>query len=132
MLTSTLDSSAGTGFVTLTPWQQRKTSELSINGVLATINAKGMAIADATVAAFNMPGIPGLGTVGGFDFRLQDYLAGDLNTFVDYANKLIAAANGDPRITHAYTTYSPNYPMIKLDIDRKRWLPSGSTCQIFS
>ncbi|TKB11583.1 efflux RND transporter permease subunit [Desulforhopalus sp. IMCC35007] len=120
MLTSTLDSSAGTGFVTLTPWQQRKTPELSINGVLAAINAKGMAIADATVAAFNMPGIPGLGTVGGFDFRLQDYLAGDLNTFVDYANKLIAAANGDPRITHAYTTYSPNYPMIKLDIDRKK------------
>jgi hydrophobe/amphiphile efflux-1 (HAE1) family protein len=120
MLTSTLDSSAGAGFVTLTPWQQRKTPGLSINGVIAAINQKGMAITDATVAAFNMPGIPGLGTVGGFDFRLQDYLAGDLNTFVDYANKLIAAANGDPRIARSYTTYSPNYPMIKLDIDRKK------------
>ena len=29
----------------------------------------------------------------GFDFRLQDYLAGDLNTFVGHANNLIAEAN---------------------------------------
>ena len=37
-----------------------------------------------------MPGIPGLGTVGGFDMRLQDYMPGDINTFVNHANKLIA------------------------------------------
>lgn len=120
MLTGTLDSSAGTGFVTLAPWAERTSPELSIDGIIRAVNVRAAAISDANVAAFNMPGIPGLGTVGGFDFRLQDYLAGDLNTFVDYSNKIIAAANKDERISGAYTTYSPNYPMIHLDIDRKK------------
>jgi len=120
MLAGTLDSSAGAGFVTLAPWDERQTPELSIDAILRTVNTKAASITDANVAAFNMPGIPGLGTVGGFDFRLQDYLAGDLNTFVDHSDKLIAAANADPRIARAYTTYSPNYPMIRLDIDRKK------------
>jgi len=70
--------------------------------------------------AFNLPGIPGLGTVGGFDFRLQDNLAGDLNTFLGYAYNLIGAANQDPRIGSAYTTYAVNYPMLFIDIDRKK------------
>lgn len=120
MLSGTLDSSAGGGFITLSPWEERETPELSIDAIIQTVNIKASTISDANVAAFNMPGIPGLGTVGGFDFRLQDYLSGDLNTFVDYSNKLIAAANADPRIGRAYTTYSPNYPMIRLDIDRKK------------
>ena len=81
---------------------------------------KGAAIADAKVIAFNLPGIPGIGAVGGFDFRLQDYLSGDLNTFVTYAQQLIGAANKDPRIGAAYTTYAPNYPFINIDIDRKK------------
>lgn len=125
MLAGTLDSSAGAGFVTLTPWDERQTPELSIDAILRNVNMKAAAITDANIAAFNMPGIPGLGTVGGFDFRLQDYLAGDLNTFVDHSNNLIAAANADPRISRAYTTYSPNYPMIRLDIDRKKTAALG-------
>jgi len=120
MLAGTLDSSAGAGFVTLTPWEERQTPDLSIDAIIQSVNMKASVIYDANVAAFNMPGIPGLGTVGGFDFRLQDYLSGDLNTFVDHSNNLIAAANADPRIGRAYTTYSPNYPMIRLDIDRKK------------
>ncbi len=120
MLSSTLDTSAGAGFVTLSPWEERTGPELSIDAIIKTVNMKGAAIIDANIAAFNMPGIPGLGTVGGFDFRLQDYTAGDLNTFVEYAYKLIAAANNDPRIARAYTTYAPNYPMLYIDIDRKK------------
>lgn len=120
MLTSTLDTSAGAGFVTLKPWDERQTEELSIYGILKAINMRGQAITDANVAAFNLPGIPGLGTVGGFDFRLQDYMAGDLNTFVNYSNQIIAAANQDPRIGMAYTSYNPSYPMVKIDVDRKK------------
>ncbi|BHH85392.1 efflux RND transporter permease subunit [Desulforhopalus sp. 52FAK] len=120
MLAGTLDSSAGAGFVTLSPWEERQTPDLSIDAIIQSVNIKASVIYDANVAAFNMPGIPGLGTVGGFDFRLQDYLSGDLNTFVDHSNNLIAAANADPRIGRAYTTYSPNYPMVRLDIDRKK------------
>ena len=120
MLSSTLDSSAGAGFVSLTPWQERRDPAQTIESIISQVNQKGAAIGDANVVAFNLPGIPGIGAVGGFDFRLQDYLSGDLNTFVDYANKVIAAANQDPRIAMAYTTYAPNYPFVRIDIDRRK------------
>ncbi len=120
LLSSTLDSSAGAGFVSLTPWEERQSPDLSVGAIITAVNVRGQGITDANVAAFNLPGIPGLGTVGGFDLRLQDYLSGDLNTFVGYTYKLIAAANNDPRIARAYTTYAPNYPMIYVDVDRKK------------
>ena len=120
MLSGTLDSSAGAGFVSLEPWEKRTSPEKSIDAIINTFNSKGAAIVDASVVAFNLPGIPGMGSVGGFDFRLQDYLGGDLTTFVNYAYQLIAEANKDPRISMAYTTYAPNYPFIAIDIDRKK------------
>lgn len=125
LLSSTLDSSAGGGFVSLTPWEERQTPKLSAESIIRQVNRKGAAIGDARVVAFNLPGIPGLGTVGGFDFRLQDYLAGDLDTFVNYAYTLIAEANKDPRIAMAYTVYAPNYPFISIDIDRKKTAALG-------
>ncbi len=120
ILTGTLDSSAGVGFVTLKHWRERKAPELTVQAIIGAVNKIGGGIGEAKVAAFNLPGIPGLGSVGGFDLRLQDYLAGDINTFVGYAGKLIAAANKDPRVGMAYTTYAPNYPMLSVDIDRKK------------
>jgi len=118
LLTATLDSSAGAGFVTLDHWDERQAPGLSADAIISEVNKRCAKIGEARVAAFNLPGIPGLGTVGGFDMRLQDYMAGDINTFVNHANKLIAEANKDPRIGMAYTTYAPNYPMLKVDIDR--------------
>ena len=78
-LSGTLDSSAGAGFISLQPWEQRDTPELGIDAIIRTVNTRGAAIVDARVAAFNLPGIPGIGSVGGFDFRLQDYL-GEIST----------------------------------------------------
>ncbi|MBU1056794.1 MAG: efflux RND transporter permease subunit [Proteobacteria bacterium] len=125
ILSSTLDSSAGAGFISLTPWEERKTPELQIGSIIKAIKRKGQAITDANVGAFNIPGIPGLGSVGGFDFRMQDHASGDLTTFVSYAEQLIAAANKDPRIGMAYTSYAPNYPMLSIEVDRKKTAALG-------
>ena len=120
VLSATLDSSSGVGFVTLEPWDERQSPEQTVRSIIKQVNKMGAAISEARVVAFNLPGIPGLGTVGGFDLRLQDYLAGDIDTFVAHTNKLIAEANKDPRIAMAYTTYAPNYPILTIDIDRKK------------
>ncbi len=120
IITSTLDGSAGVLFVTLAPWEERRDPEQSVDGIIRQIFARSAAVTDASVVAFNLPGIPGLGSVGGFDFRLQDYLARDIDTFTRYAQKLIAEANADPRIGQAFTTYNASYPMYALDIDRKK------------
>ncbi len=120
ILSSTLDASAGAGFISLTPWTERTEKGMEAADIIKTINMKAQSIGDANVAAFNLPGIPGLGTVGGFDFRYQDYLAGDIDTFIDRANAIIAAANQDPSIGMAYTSYATNYPMLNIEINRKK------------
>ena len=120
LVTSSLDGSAGTMFITLDHWDERRAPGLDVESIIKQTFAKTAHISDASVAAFNMPGISGLGSVGGFDFRLQDYLSGDMDTFMYYAQQVIKEANADPRIGRAFTTYNPSYPMYAIEIDRKK------------
>ena len=120
IITSSLDGSAIAMFVSLKDWDLRTTQESSVFGIIQKIKEKTSVIDDAIVAAFNMPGIPGVGNVGGFDFRLQDYLSGDLSTFENYANEMIKGAFRDPRIAYAFTTFATNYPMYDIVIDREK------------
>ena len=119
-IASTLDGSAATMFITLDHWDKRTEKGLDVDSIIKQVFVKTAHIADANVFAFNLPGISGLGSVGGFDFRLQDYLSGDMNTFMHYAEEIIKAANADPRIERAFTTYNPSYPMFSIEIDRKK------------
>jgi hydrophobe/amphiphile efflux-1 (HAE1) family protein len=120
LITSAMDSSALAMFVSLKDWDERTTKENSIDGIINQIKQKTAVVSDANIAAFNMPGIPGVGSVGGFDFRLQDYLSGDLKTFQLYANKVIKAAFEDPRIAYAFTTFETNYPMYDVEVNREK------------
>jgi hydrophobe/amphiphile efflux-1 (HAE1) family protein len=120
MVTSALDSAAVTFFVSLKDWKQREYKGGDVESVIKKINAKMADITEAKTVAFNLPGIPGIGAVGGFDFRLQDYLSGDIDTFKHYADLIIQEANKDPRISHAYTIFSTNYPMYDVKVDREK------------
>jgi hydrophobe/amphiphile efflux-1 (HAE1) family protein len=120
LVTSSLDSSSIAMFVSFKDWSQRLTPQQSVNGIIKRIMAKTSSISEANIAAFNLPGIPGVGSVGGFDFRLQDYLSGDLEMFKHYADEVIKEANKDPRISHAFTTFATNYPMYDIKIDREK------------
>ena len=120
IITSSLDSSAIAMYVSLKDWKERTTQESSVFGVIEQIKQKTAAITDANIAAFNLPGIPGVGNVGGFDFRLQDYLSADLETFEHYTNEMIKEAFKDPRIAYAFTTFATNYPMYDIKIDREK------------
>ena len=120
IITSSIDGSALAMFVSLKDWSERTTKESSVFGIIGQIKQKTASISEANIAAFNMPGIPGVGNVGGFDFRLQDYLSGDLETFEHYANEMIKAAFEDPRIAYAFTTFATNYPMYDVEIDRSK------------
>ncbi len=120
IVTSAMDGSALAMFVSLTDWSKRTTKENSVFGIIQQIKQKTSVINEANIAAFNMPGIPGIGNVGGFDFRLQDYLSGDLDTFEHYAQQMIQEAFGDPRIAYAFTTFATDYPIYDIKINREK------------
>ena len=120
IITSTLDGSAGMMFVTLDHWDLRTGDGMDVESIIKKVFVLTAGISDANVAAFNMPGISGLGSVGGFDFRVQDYLSGSMDMFMSYTREIIKQANADPRIGRAFTTYNPAYPMYSIEVDRKK------------
>ncbi|MDQ7061467.1 MAG: efflux RND transporter permease subunit [Sulfurimonas sp.] len=120
IITSAMDGSSLAMFVSLKDWSERTTKQTSVFGIIGQIKQKTATISEAKIAAFNMPGIPGVGNVGGFDFRLQDYLSGDINTFEAYAKQVIGEAFKDPRIAYAFTSFATDYPMYDIDINREK------------
>ncbi|MBU1658412.1 efflux RND transporter permease subunit [bacterium] len=120
IITGSLDGSGVAMFVSLKDWSQRTAKEDSIESIIGQIIQNSSLVSEANIIAFNLPGISGIGSVGGFDFRLQDYLSGDLDTFQFYANEIIKEAFKDPRIAYAFTTFATDYPMYDIEIDREK------------
>ena len=120
IITGSLDPASGVSFITFKPWEQRDDKTENVDAVIRQIFKKTADISDAKVFAFNLPGIPGLGVAGGFDFRVQDFMASDIEQFQFYVGELIAAANNDPRIGAAYTTFNSSNPMYQIDFNREK------------
>jgi multidrug efflux pump len=87
----------GLGIVVLKPWDERDTPETRVEGILGQARARLAALPEAAVTAFNPPSIPGLGTTGGFDFRLQGTGGQSPEELAATARGLIIAANRQPR-----------------------------------
>ena len=120
IITGSLDPGSGITFITLKHWDERDAKTENVNAIIRQIMQKTASISDAKIFAFNLPGIPGLGIAGGFDFRVQDLMASDIKQFEYYVSELIKAANQDPRIALAYTTFSASNPMYYIDFNREK------------
>ena len=84
-------SNAGTMFVGLKNWDERTTPDLSINALINKTFGIGAKVApEAQVVAFNMPALPGLGNVGGWQMELQD-LSGHTDEELNEVSQKIVA-----------------------------------------
>lgn len=119
--TSAAKSSAGTLFVGLKDWGERKAPNLSVNALIGNIFRMGaMHYPEASVIAFNPPSLPGLGNVGGFSLQLQDMSGHTDEELNAVAQKIVAAANQRPDLKGVYTTFRINSPRYNFDIDREK------------
>lgn len=120
-ITGALDTSATTIFTVLDDWDDRTTPETSVNGIISAITTKSAKeIKNASVRAFNMPAIPGISAVGGFEFKIQNLQGMPKKEFESYAREFIEKLNKDKRIMMAYTTYNSTYPQYFVDINRDK------------
>lgn len=108
----------GMSIVQLEPWAKRSDASLSAGALTKRISQRLSDIAGATITAFAPPAIPGLGAGGGFEFTLQDYAGNGPSALAQTARGLIQKANQDPRLARVFTTYSPDVPQVRLNIDR--------------
>jgi multidrug efflux pump len=116
----TNSSNAGIIFVTLKPFEQRTTADLSGGAIAMQLNQKFGAIQDAFIAMFPPPPIQGLGTTGGFKMQLEDK-AGLGYVALDGAKQaFLAKAAAAPELAGVYTNYQINVPQLYADLDRAK------------
>lgn len=118
---------AGFSLVVFEPWDERTTPELHQNGILKRLQQQFFEIEEATVYAFPMPSLPGVGMTGGFTYMLQDREGGGLDQLQMVANDLLASANQDPSISGARTTFRASVPQLFVDIDREQVKRTGTS-----
>jgi hydrophobe/amphiphile efflux-1 (HAE1) family protein len=104
----------------LKPFGKRPGAANSVQAVIGKVFAMGAQIKGASVIAFNLPPIIGLSTNGGFTYELENVQSASEQKFNSVLKALIVAANGDPKLSHVFSTYSANTPSIYLDIDRAK------------
>lgn len=110
----------GFGIAILKPWDERPGARLHVNAIVKEVQGRLAAIAEANTFAFTPPAIIGLGTTGGFDFRLLAKEGQSPQELFGVAMSLMMAANQNPVLSRVFTTYTANTPQIFLNVDRTR------------
>ena len=113
-------SSAGIVFVTLKPFEDRRSSDLSGFAISQKLQKKYAGLQDAFIAIFPPPPVQGLGTIGGFKLQVED--RGDLGyEALDAAMKqVVAKARKTPELAGIFSSYEINVPQLYADLDRTK------------
>jgi len=112
-------------FVTLKPWDDRKSRDEQFQQIKQNINRELSKIPEGIAFSFSPPAIPGVGTSGGFTFVLEDRAGNDVQFLADNLNKFLAAARKRPEIANVSTTFLPSVPQQFVDVDRDKVIKQG-------
>ena len=113
-------SNMGAIFAVLASFKERAAQGLDSGRILAAARHKVAKIQDARILLFPPPPVRGIGTAGGFRMMVQDRGGRGSTALEQATRKLITAANAEPGITSAFTTFNTAKPQLFADIDRTK------------
>ena len=116
----TNSSNAGIVFVTLKPFEERESPELSGGALAMQLNEKFAAIEDAFIAMFQPPPVMGLGTIGGFKLQIEDRTGQGYRALDEATKAFLAEASQAPELAGLFTSYQVNVPQLLADVDRTK------------
>jgi HAE1 family hydrophobic/amphiphilic exporter-1 len=112
-------------WVTLKPWDERKSQTEQFQAIKARLNQELSRLPAGTVFSFSPPAIPGVGSAGGFQFVLEDRAGKDVQFLANNLNKFLEAARKRPEIGAISTTFLPSVPQQFVQVDREKALKQG-------
>ncbi|WNG43906.1 multidrug efflux RND transporter permease subunit [Archangium minus] len=111
----------GVLFVNLSPWDKREEAEQSVAGLVNRLRGPFAAIPGARVLAFQPPTIRGVGSVGGFEFVLEDQEGNHTLEELSAATQQLAArANQSPELRSVFSSFTANTPLLNVSVDREK------------
>jgi HAE1 family hydrophobic/amphiphilic exporter-1 len=120
-VTGTYQPNFGTIFVRLKPWEERKDPAQHVKAIMAGLQPQFAKIPEAIIFPFNIPTISGFGASAGFKVLLQDR-SGTLSVeqLGAETRKFLAEARKRPELANLFTSFDPNYPQVKVELDREK------------
>jgi len=121
VVTNTYQPNYGSLFARLKPWEERHGDALHVKGIMAGLQKQFAAIPEAVIFPFNIPTLSGFGAASGFNFLIQDRTGTmSVEELGDKARVFIAAARQRPELGNVFTSFDPNYPQVKVELDREK------------
>jgi HAE1 family hydrophobic/amphiphilic exporter-1 len=121
LVTNTYQPNYGSLFVRLKPWEERKGDALHVKGIMAGLQRQFAAIPEAIIFPFNIPTLAGFGAASGFNFLLQDRSGSmTVQDLGAQTRKFLEAGRQRPELGNLFTSFDPNYPQVKVDLDREK------------
>ncbi|HEX5889044.1 MAG TPA: multidrug efflux RND transporter permease subunit [Pyrinomonadaceae bacterium] len=121
VVTNTYQPNYGSIFARLKPWEERHGEALHVKGIMAGLQKQFAAIPEGVIFPFNIPTLSGFGAASGFNFLVQDR-SGTMTVeqLGDQARSFIAAGRQRPELGNLFTSFDPNYPQVKVELDREK------------
>ncbi|GAB3276388.1 efflux RND transporter permease subunit [Parahaliea aestuarii] len=119
LLNTALQSNAGMVIVKLKPWSERSGPDSHQFTLQRKYQQQLSGLGTARILVFGSPAIPGLGTVAGFSYVLEDTQSRGAETMAAQVETLLQQANSQPQLARAFSTFRADYPQIWLEVDRE-------------
>jgi multidrug efflux pump len=116
-------TNAATMFVPLRPWDERKGT--SADDIVKFMFAKGAALPEGMLIAFNPPPIRGLGTSAGFEVYLQDRADSDPRLLAEQLGRFTEALRKRPELAGITSFFRPTVPQLYVDVDQDKAVSLG-------
>ena len=114
-------TSSGTIFVVLKPWDERKKKSQQIEALLGGANGFFFTqIPESIVFAINAPEINGLGTTAGLELNLEDRGVNDVRKFAGIAQQFAGDLGKTGDVTAVNTTIRVDAPQLYVDVNRDK------------
>jgi len=120
-------TNTATMFIPLKDWGERP--DAPAPAVARQILAKGSALREGTVLAFNPAAIRGLGTAGGFELYLQGRSSADPQRLYQATQAFLEALRKHPQLTGMNSFFRPTVPQLRVEVDREKALSLGVPVQ---
>lgn len=121
--------SSGIVFVTLNPFDQRTSSDLSGPAINQKLQEKFSKLQDASIVIFPAPSVQGLGTVGGFKLEIEDRNDLGYGALDNNVREVLKQARQNPMLTGIFSSYKNNAPQLFVEIDRTKATQLGIDVQ---
>jgi multidrug efflux pump len=120
-------SDAGIVFITLKPFEERRTRNLSGPAIAGNLNQKFSSIQDAQIFAVMPPAVNGLGTIGGFKLYVEDRSEQGYDALYQNVQNIVGKSYMSPDLGLAgvFSTFTVNVPQLDADVDRLKAKTEG-------